>query len=179
MTKLLRITSLAATVAALALTAEPAFAVNASSNANARARVLRPLQLSSTQDFDLGDIVLSGAAPFSTVVSLAEDGTLTCDTTKVTCSGTTSVAKYQVIGTNNQTVTVSAPDVTLSNANGGPDLILRTSDGSGTAYYPTSVPLGASGNAGVEFSIGGEITLTDTTPDGLYTGQFAVTADYQ
>ena len=35
------------------------------------------------------------------------------------------------------------------------------------------------GGDGVEFSIGGEITVTDTTPDGLYTGDFVVTAEYQ
>ena len=32
---------------------------------------------------------------------------------------------------------------------------------------------------GVDFSIGGSITLASTTPDGTYSGTFAVTADYQ
>src|SRR5437588_683527 len=39
---------------------------------------------------------------------------------------------------------------------------------------------GAAGSStGVDFSIGGSITLASTTPDGVYSGTFAVTADYQ
>jgi hypothetical protein len=172
-------TSLAATVAALALTAEPAFAVGPTGNVNAsaRARILRPLQLQKTQDFNLGDIVLSGAAPFSATVSLSQAGALTCPAT-VTCSGTTAVAKYKVIGTNNQNVTVNANDVTLTGSNGG-SLMLKMKDSSNNPYYPTVVALGSSGNSGVEFSLGGEITVADTTTDGVYTGTFDVTADYQ
>jgi hypothetical protein len=181
MSKLLRMTSLVATVAALALTAAPAAAapVSATADATARVRILSPLSLTSTQNFDLGDIVLSGTGPFSTTVSLSQAGSRTCDATVVTCSGTPSVALYTVYGTDNQSVTISAPNVTLTNANGGPNLTLRTSNSSGVAYYPTTVAFGTDGTEGVEFAIGGEITVADTTPDGLYTGTFAVTADYQ
>ena len=43
-----------------------------------------------------------------------------------------------------------------------------------------TVNLGAAGSStGVDFSIGGSITLASTTPDGVYSGTFAVTADYQ
>jgi hypothetical protein len=179
MSKFLRMTSLGATVAALALTATQAAAapVPATTDATARARILSPLSLTSVQDFDLGDIVLSGAAPFSTVVSLSEAGTRTCNAVLVTCSGTPTVAQYTVYGTNNQFVTISAPNVTLSNNNGGPDLVLRTSNGPGTEYYPTTVA--TVGPGGATFSIGGEITVADTTPSGLYTGEFEVTAEYQ
>jgi hypothetical protein len=42
------------------------------------------------------------------------------------------------------------------------------------------VNLGAAGSTtGVTFSIGGSIVLASTTPDGVYSGTFAVTADYQ
>lgn len=45
---------------------------------------------------------------------------------------------------------------------------------------PTTVNLGASGNStGATFNIGGSISVTDTTADGVYEGTFAVTADYQ
>ena len=33
--------------------------------------------------------------------------------------------------------------------------------------------------AGVDFDIGGSVALTEATPDGVYTGDFNVTADYQ
>jgi hypothetical protein len=42
------------------------------------------------------------------------------------------------------------------------------------------VNLGANGSTtGFTFGIGGSISLDSTTPDGVYTGTFAVTADYQ
>src|SRR5689334_10830189 len=91
---------LAGAVAALALTATSAnAATNATANASGKVRILTPLKLTSTQNFDLGTVVLSGPSGFSTVVGIDQLGALTCDTTKVTCSGTTSVAKYKLNGT--------------------------------------------------------------------------------
>lgn len=172
MSKLFRMTTLAATVAALTFGATPAMAVGPNQNATGTARIFRPLQLQFVQNLDLGKIVLSGAAPFSATVQLSSGNVLTCPAA-VTCSGATSVAQYRVIGTNNQNVTVSAPNVTLSDGSGN-NLTLTTA-----GYYSPTVALGASGNAGVVFAIGGAITVADTTPDGVYTGTFNVTADYQ
>lgn len=175
MSKLFRMTSLGATVAALALTATQAAAapVDASQNATARARVLRPLQLTSTQNLDLGTIVLSGTGTFSATVGVDRDGNFDCDgdSGDVTCSGTVTAAEYNVSGTNNQVVTIASDDVTLSDGNGN-DLTL-TPDHAGT------VTLTNSGAPGTDFGVGGSITVTDATPDGVYTGSFAVTADYQ
>ena len=171
MNKTLRMTAIAAAVAATALTSAPALAqVAPNQNANARARVLRPLTLTWVQDFDLGTIVLSGAAPFSATVSLSQAGALTCPAS-VTCSGTTSTARYNVRGTNNQVVNISAPNVTLSDGSGN-NLLL-------TVSAPASVTLTSSGAPGDNFDIGGSITVTDTTVDGVYTGVFNVTAQYQ
>ena len=176
MNKSLRIMSLAATVAAVALTATPAFAVTASSDATAKVRVLTPLTLSSSQNFDLGDIVLSGTAPYTATVKLSDANVRTC-AASVTCSGTTSVAVYDLTGTKGQDVTIDAPDVTLTGP-GGATLTLKTTDSSSNPYYQTSVTIDATtGTASV--SIGGEVTVADTTPDGVYNGTFAVTAAYQ
>lgn len=169
MNKYLRMTALTATAAAMALTTAPAMAASPNQNATATARILRPLTLTWVRDFNLGTIVLSGAAPFSATVSLSQAGALTCPAA-VTCSGTTSTARYNVRGTNNQVVTISAPNVTLSN--GTNNLTLNVS-------APSSVTLTSSGAPGNDFDIGGSITVTDTTPDGVYTGTFNVTADYQ
>jgi hypothetical protein len=171
MSKFVRMTSLAATLAALTLTATPALAASASSatanpQAKASARIMKPLVLTQKQDLDLGTIAL-GQGTFSTVVGIATNGTFTCDTTKVTCSGAPQVAKYNVVGTANRTVTITAPNVTMTN--GSNNLTLNVSS-------PGTVDLGAPGDA--DFPLGGSISLTDTTPDGLYTGDFAVTVDY-
>jgi|SRR4051812_16112658 Mat/Ecp fimbriae major subunit len=173
MHKFLRIASLGATVAALTLTAAPAFAAattaTADPQAKAQVRILKPLTLTAKQDLDLGTVAL-GQGTFSTTVGIAKDGTWTCDGTKVTCSGAHQVATYNVTGTNNRTVTITAGNVTLSN---GTDNLTLTVDA------PASVLLPNSGNTGVDFDIGGSVDLTEATPDGLYQGDFDVTADYQ
>jgi Mat/Ecp fimbriae major subunit len=175
MSKFLRITAAAATVAVLALTATEAAAspVSATTDATATARILRPLSLTSTQNLDLGTIVLSGAAPFTSTVAIDRAGVFNCDgnSGKVTCSGTPQQAIYNVRGTNNQVVTIAAGPVTLNGSNGG--TLALTPD------FASSVTLTSSGAPGVNFGVGGSITVADTTVDGVYTGTFAVTADYQ
>ena len=54
MNKYLRMTSLAATVATLTMTATPALAVGPNQNATATARVVKPLTLTWVRDLDLG-----------------------------------------------------------------------------------------------------------------------------
>jgi hypothetical protein len=171
-------TSLAA-LAATAIVATPALAapvgvVAPDTNATATARIVKPLKLVSTQNLDLGTLLLSGAGTWSNqLVGISKGGTFTCPTTYVTCSGNTPVvAKYKVTGTNNQTVTVSAPNVTLTNANDATAKLTLTVDA------PATVALSNSGNTGLEFPIGGSILLANDTLDGVYTGTFAVTVDY-
>lgn len=173
MSKMIRLTSVAA-LAAAALAATPAAAApvgSSNGDASARARILKPLTLTKTQDFSLGDIILSGPAGFSTTVSLSAGGVLTCDTTKVTCAGTPTVARYNVAGTQGQRVTITAQDVAMTNGAGG-NLTLNV-------LSPTFVDLANSGAPGTFFTIGGELTVADTTPDGVYTGTFDVEVDYQ
>lgn len=175
MSKFLRMTSLAATVAAMTIVATEAMAapVNATTNATARARVLRPLQLTSVQNLDLGTIVLSGPAGFTATVSVDRNGVFSCDggSGDVTCSGTNQRAVYNVSGTNNQNVTIASVPVVMNNGLG--DTLTLTPD------HATTVLLTNSGAPGTDFGVGGSITVTDTTPDGIYTGTFALTADYQ
>ena len=48
-----------------------------------------------------------------------------------------------------------------------------------TTSAPASVVLTNSGFPGVNFSIGGSVTLNSTTSGGTYVGTFNVTVDYQ
>ena len=167
----------AGAIAALAVTATPAYAVPATSDATATVRVFRPLSLASEQNLDLQTIVLSGPAGFAATVGVAQDGTPDCDggSGDVTCSGTMTPATYRVIGANNQDVTITvASTLALDNTSDAlaPDLTLNVD-------APTSVNLGADGaTTGATFNIGGSVDVTDTTADGVYVGTFAVTADY-
>ena len=173
MNKFLRITSLAATVAALAVSATPALAVNASSNASARARIFQPLKLKSTQSLDLGIIVLSGTASYTSTVGIAKDCTFNShgNSGNVTCSGAHQYAVYNLQRSNNQPVTVQSGTVTLADGNG--NTIDLTPD------HDAVVTLTNSGSPGTDFNVGGSIQVTDATVEGVYTGTFAVTADYQ
>ena len=173
MTKLIRMTSL---VAALTLTATPAFAVNPNQQARANARIVKPLTLNWVQDLNLGTIVLSGAGAWSgAVVSVDQSGAFSCTDPNVTCSGGAVEARYHLNGTNQQVVDISfSPTIALSNQTDttAPDLTL-------TVDAPDTVTLPNSGTAGVEFGVGGSITVDSTTVDGVYEGVFDVTADYQ
>lgn len=173
MTKLLRMTALAASAAATALSATPALAVGPSQNATATARIVKPLTLAWVQDLDLGTIVLDTSTAWTAAtVGISQTGTFNCDggaSTKVTCSNPTKQAQYKITGTNNQVVRITAPDVTLTGPSG--TLLLTVSN-------PGTVNLGNSGSSGYTFGLGGSISLNSTTPDGTYAGQFNVTVDY-
>jgi hypothetical protein len=170
MTNLLRMT-LAASVAALTLTSAPAAAApTGSSNgaATARARIVKPLTLTRTANMDFGDIVVQDAG----VATLTMGGALSC-TGGLTCATTGTAAAYLVTGTNNQVVTVTAPDVSLINAaNPGTPLTLDLT-------APTTVTLPNSGATGFNFSVGGSIAVAASTRDGVYNGDLNVTVDYQ
>ena len=174
MTKLLRMTALATTVAALTLGATPALAVGPTDkNATATARVVKPLTLSWQRDLDLGTIVLSGAGAWSGAnVGITRGGVFSCANANTTCSGAVQTAQYKVTGTNNQVVTVTAPNVTLTNQNDNVSTLVLTVDNPGT------VNLGNSGSSGLIFGLGGSVTVASTTPDGTYFGTFNVTVNY-
>lgn len=156
--------------AAVALTSTVAPAVTPATQATATAHVYRPLQISFGQNLDFGTLVLNSGTWSGQVINMDQTGALTGCGTNVTCSGTPAPAKYHLVGTNNAVVKITSLPFNLT--------------GPGTLAFnpvaPSTVNLGAAGSTtGVDFSIGGSITLDSTTPDGVYSGVFAVTADYQ
>jgi hypothetical protein len=158
--------------ALIAVVASPAAAVAPLTQATAKATIYKPLQISFVQSLDFGILVTSTTGTWSQVINMDQAGTLTGCGANVSCSGSTQPAKYHLVGTNNALVKITAPGFNM------------TGNPSGSIAFapnaPPSVNLGASGLAtGVDFSIGGSITVTNTTPDGVYTGNFLVTADYQ
>lgn len=157
-------------LAGLAAAAAPARAANGS--AQVKATVVKPLTLSSLQSLDLGTIVLGPGTWSNATVAISRAGVFSCTNANVTCTGATQVAKYKVAGTNNQDARITAPNVTLTNQNDPTKQLVLMVDNPGTVTLPNS------GNPGVEFSLGGSITLNSTTAGGLYSGTFNVTVDY-
>lgn len=162
----------AAALALTALVSAPAQAATPATQATATAKIYRPLTISFVQNLDFGTVVLSGAGTWSNeVVSIDQTGALTCGGgVNLTCSGSPQAAKYHLVGTNNAIVTISSPGFNLT----GPGTLAFTPNA------PATVNLGTSGSStGVDFGVGGSITLASTTPDGVYSGTFNVTANYQ
>lgn len=145
----------------------------ATQTATVQANVIKPLTLTSLQNFNLGTITLKPGTWSGATVALSRAGVLTCANPNVTCSGATMVARYNVTGTNKMVVRITAPNVTLVNASDASQKLTLVVDS------PSQVTLTSSGAPGNDFDIGGSITLSSSTPSGDYSGTFNVTVDYQ
>ena len=150
--------------------ADPARA--ASQSAKVSANVVKPLSIKWVQDLNLGSITLGPGTWTNATVRISRAGVFTCAPANLTCAGPTAVARYNVTGSNNQTGRISAPNVTLVNQGDSTKTLLLTVDSPGTFVIPNS------GNQGIDFSLGGAITLNSTTASGVYRGTFNVTVDY-
>ena len=158
-------------VCAAVAAAAPARAAN-NQTATVSATVVKPLTLAWVQSLDLGTIVLGNGTWSGATVGISRTGAFSCTNVNVTCSGATKVATYNVSGTNNQVVRITAPNVTLVNQSDPTKLLTLVVDSPGT------LTLTNSGNPGVNFSLGGSISLSSTTAGGVYAGTFNVTVDY-
>jgi len=136
------------------------------------ASVVKPLILTWLQDLDLGSVVLGPGTWSSATVGISRAGTFTCTDANVTCTGVTKVAQYNVSGSNNQVVHITAPNVTLVNQSDASQRLTLVVDNPGT------VTLTNSGPPGSNFSLGGSITVSSGTAGGTYSGTFNVTVDY-
>lgn len=136
------------------------------------ANVIKPLVLTMLQNLDVGTITLGPGTWSNATVSLARSGTFTCSNPNLTCTGATAVAQYNVQGSNNQTVYITVPNVTLVNQSDATQTLTLVPSA------PATVVLTNSGPPGTNFSIGGSITLDSTTNAGTYTGTFNVTVNY-
>jgi hypothetical protein len=157
-------------LAALAAAA-PAHAAN--NVATVQANVVKPLILTWLQDLDLGTIALGPGTWSNATVGISRAGVFSCTKANLICTGATQVARYNVSGTNNRTVLISAPNVTLVNQGDPTKTLTMVVDNPGSALLTNSGP------PGTNFSLGGSISLSSTTVSGTYSGTFNVTVDYQ
>ena len=167
-----KILATAGALVALATTA-PAVAASPTANANASAKIYKPLTIANASNLDFGTIVTSNSAFTNETITVTTAGTVTCGSGAgfVTCSGAPTAAKFHLTGSNNAAVTVSSPAFTL----GGPSTLIVT-----PSSTSQTVNLGANGSvAGIDVPLGASIVLSNTTPAGVYSGTWTVTADYQ
>lgn len=169
MTTYVRCLMLAAAGAALL----PGAAVAATQSAAVSATVLKPLTLESLQNLDLGTITLGVGSWSGATVGISRAGVFTCASANLVCTGAPRVARYKVTGSNKQVVRITAPSVTLVNQADPTKTLTMTVDA------PSAVTLTSSGQPGINFDLGGTISLSSTTATGDYLGHFNVTVDYQ
>ena len=157
----------AGALAALALSTPAFAAASNTAQASASVNIVSPLTLTKNSDLDFGTVV----GPFSgTAVEISNAGTPNCGT--LTCSGSPSAANFTVSGgTANQALAVTV-DPSVSMTSGGNTLVADL-----TTDLPGAVSTDASG--GATFGVGGKLTLAAGTVDGLYSGTFNVTVNYQ
>jgi hypothetical protein len=176
MRNVIRLAALAATVA----TASPAFAqaapISASASGEARGVVLQPLTLTKEQDLDFGTVISTAAS--GTVVIDADDGS------RNVTGGVLEVPSYpgdRGLFTGNASagrvvnMTLDPPAFLVSTTN-PLDLITVNSMvlDSGNLLVRT---IGSSGI--FQVGVGGDFAIGANQPNGLYTAQFDLTADYQ
>ena len=180
MTNLFKKAALAATVAGFAF-ASPAFAQSATqvnATGNATVKIYTPLTLtavSGNDTMDFGILAANGApraaASSFTMGGLAASPTVSCFAGWL-CSGTPKAAHFTVAGTSGASVNVVLPaSITLNSGANSVSVSTITS----TLATPANTVLGASATA---FAVGGTLDVPANTPDGVYTGTFSVTADY-
>lgn len=150
-----------------------AHAAAATLNASVKATVVKPLTLTKIQDLNFGTVTLQPGSWTGAKVAISQSGALSCASANTICTGTAQPAQFNVAGSNNQTVRVTVPNVTLINQSNPSQTLLLTVDAPSTLSIPNS------GSKGVDFGIGGSITLSSTTVSGTYSGTLNVTVDYQ
>ena len=135
----------------------------ASQTASVKATVVKPLTLNKIQDLSLGTVTLKPGNWSGATVGISRTGVLSCANGNTICTGSAVPAQFNVTGSNSQTVKVTTPNVTMVNQ--------------GDA--PATISLPNSGSKGLDFGLGGSITLSSTTANGTYRGTLNVTVDYQ
>ena len=154
------------------LVAATAPARAATVNAQVTANGVKPLILTKVQDLDFGSVTLGPGVWSNATVSLSQAGVLGCANANITCTGATMVAQYNVQGSKQQAVHISAPNVTLVNQSDSSQTLTLVTDA------PSSIVLANNGFPGSDFSIGGSVTINSATAAGTYVGTFNVTVDY-
>jgi len=168
MSKFLRSTALLATVAAFGATAATAAPTSVSNGpVQAHAQIVKPLTLTKVSNLDFGSITVQDTG----VAHLNATGALTCDPT-LTCATTGTPAEYTVTGTNNQVVTITKPDVTLTNTTDPSATLNLVLTGAGSVTLPNS------GSTGINFKLGGDLNIPAATKEGTYQGDLNVTVNY-
>ena len=167
--KIQMLKALVATTALAAMGLGATAANAATADGTARAKILRQVTVTNTSDLQFGTIVTGAAA---STVGVSTAGARTCGGGLV-CSGTTTAANFNIVGTAAQIVTISVPG-TVSLTSGANSMSATLVSSSAPTNLAT---LSAGGTA--SFTVGGTLSVGAAQADGDYAGTFTATVNYQ
>jgi hypothetical protein len=172
------IKSLAVTAALLTVAvAAPAMAQSASTTGSGSVTIIRPLTITKDADLKFGTVVRPATGSGTVAVSAAGVRSVTGGVVGLSSGDAPQAAQFTVDGEGGQSISVTIP-ATFSIANGSDTLTVTTSNNlSGSAATQTlSNALGSAG--ALVFKVGGSVPVASTSPTGVYTGAFTVSAAY-
>ena len=143
-------------------------AVAAETTATASAAILSPATVNKIDDLNFGKIVAGDA---SSTVSMSAAGEFRCGAGLV-CLDTHRVAKFNIVGPPGQLITIASDsNVTLASSTGArmPASLNLSAN---------SMQLSAGSNLRNIFTVGGTLNVAANQAEGVYTGVFTVTVDY-
>jgi hypothetical protein len=168
-----------AVVAALLTVAvgAPAMAQSASTTGSGSITVIRPLTITKNADLKFGTVVRPATGSGTVTVSAAGARSVAGGVVGLSSGDTPQAAQFTIDGEGGQSISVTVPG-TFSIANGSDTLTVTTSNNlTGSAAAQTlSNALGAAGS--LTFKVGGSVPVDSTSPTGVYTGAFTVSAAY-
>ncbi|GAA0646390.1 DUF4402 domain-containing protein [Brevundimonas lenta] len=172
----IRIAAATAALAAVAFAA-PAMAQSASTTGQGSITIIRPLTVTKNADLKLGTVVRPSTGAGTVVVTAAGVRNVTGGVVGLSTGDTPQAAQFTVDGEGGQAVSVTIP-ATFSMASGTDTLTVTTSNNlSGAASAQTlSNAIGSAGS--LSFRVGGSVPVASTTPTGVYSGTFTVSAAY-
>jgi hypothetical protein len=153
--------------AMLALGLSASAAQAATATANAKAQIVKAVSVNWKNDLDFGTIVSSNAAA---TVGLTPLGVRTCGVGLV-CAGTPVAAKFEITGTAAQIVTIATSNASLTSTG---------NTAMAASLTPSAATMALAGIAATDaFTVGGTLTVGANQGEGVYSGSFTVTVNYQ
>jgi Mat/Ecp fimbriae major subunit len=157
---------LRATALCTLLLLAPRAAIAAEATATASAAILQPVTVTKVADLDFGKIV---AGPSASTVTLSSNGQFQCGA-GLTCLDNHNIARFTVSGVPGQMVSIqSDSQITLSS--------------SGGAKMPVVLDVSAktlklNNGQNNTIGVGGTLSVAAYQAEGVYTGLFTITVNY-
>ena len=163
------------TAAIMFAASSPVFAQSATGTGSIT--VVRPLTVTKNLDLAFGTVVRPSTGSGTAIVSTAGARTFTGGVVGLASGDAPQAARFTVDGEGGQSVSVTIP-ASFSITNNTDTLAVTTSNDL-TGSVAAQTLSNTMGNAGsLVMNVGGNVPITATTPTGLYTGTFTVSAAY-